>query len=696
MANYKDRNEWVEEVYIVDVNTPVLGGHTAWQGKTPISGFSNASVEQLANRTRFLKDSVETLERVLEVKTEGVMLGENNLSELTDIQEAKYRLELNLVDNTRDKDKPVSDKAKLEFNKKVDKESGKELYPTEDKLKLQGIESGATKNKDDNFLLERENHTGTQPISSVENLQEELSSKIGSDDERLTNSREWTASTVSKAEAEAGTATTRRAWTSQRVRQAIEGWWSSVSSAFGKLLINSTDKEDAKNLLGLSDVATSGDYSDIVGAPELISLSEAEEGNSTTPRTINAKVLSETISSAVSGEISADALLKNQNLSDIPDKGVARDNLGLGSAATKDVGESSGNVMEVGAFGIGGHNAKTVPDINTNIDSGVFTTGSSFGVWGDTTLPRTWSMYINMVRNSSGHGAMIAVNSNELQFGRRNSNGVDQEPLRTVWHDGNFNPSDKLSVGDYGVGGAYRINRFGDDEYLKSIENSFVYLGNEDGADSSELLSGFGRYTNGIKLKGDNNRHGFIGVDGRDRLAFAGSTGGSFGDLHDVFHSGNFNPDSKQDSLVAGSNVQIAADGKTISATNSTYSVMSLSEMRTGTATTARTMSSKNIDDFTNFVNLTGNTVSINFNSGRNFSSTITGNATINNPTNARSGSTGDIVITSTADRTLSFGNAWKFMKGEVPSVKANSRTVISYKVLDSSNILCAFAEDVK
>ena len=41
------------------------------------------------------------------------------------------------------------------------------------------------------------------------------------DDARLSDSREWTASTVTQAEAEAGTATTRRAWTAQRVKQAI-------------------------------------------------------------------------------------------------------------------------------------------------------------------------------------------------------------------------------------------------------------------------------------------------------------------------------------------------------------------------------------------------------------------------------------------------------------------------------------------
>ena len=44
-------------------------------------------------------------------------------------------------------------------------------------------------------------------------------------DSRLADAREWTASTISQAEAEAGTATTRQAFTAQRVRQAIVGWW---------------------------------------------------------------------------------------------------------------------------------------------------------------------------------------------------------------------------------------------------------------------------------------------------------------------------------------------------------------------------------------------------------------------------------------------------------------------------------------
>ena len=40
-------------------------------------------------------------------------------------------------------------------------------------------------------------------------------------DSRLSGIAEWTGATISQAEAEAGTATTRRAWTAQRVAQAI-------------------------------------------------------------------------------------------------------------------------------------------------------------------------------------------------------------------------------------------------------------------------------------------------------------------------------------------------------------------------------------------------------------------------------------------------------------------------------------------
>lgn len=50
-------------------------------------------------------------------------------------------------------------------------------------------------------------------------------------DSRLSDSREWTAAEVPKAEAEARTATTPRKWTALRVGEAIAAWWNAVRTA---------------------------------------------------------------------------------------------------------------------------------------------------------------------------------------------------------------------------------------------------------------------------------------------------------------------------------------------------------------------------------------------------------------------------------------------------------------------------------
>jgi hypothetical protein len=111
-------------------------------------------------------------------------------------------------------------------------------------------------------------------------------SAIQPGDAALSDSREWTASTVDQAEAEAGTATTRRAWTAQRVFQAIAAWWA-ASAASTKLAgiatgatANATNAElrdrathtgtqAVGTITGLATVATSGAYGDLSGRPTL-------------------------------------------------------------------------------------------------------------------------------------------------------------------------------------------------------------------------------------------------------------------------------------------------------------------------------------------------------------------------------------------------------------------------------------------
>ena len=78
-----------------------------------------------------------------------------------------------------------------------------------------------------------------------------LAARVLNTDTRLADSREWTASTISQAEAEAGTATTRRAFTAQRVRQAIVGWWDEDS--FGERLGLIYDLPNGQSALQCAD-----------------------------------------------------------------------------------------------------------------------------------------------------------------------------------------------------------------------------------------------------------------------------------------------------------------------------------------------------------------------------------------------------------------------------------------------------------
>lgn len=67
---------------------------------------------------------------------------------------------------------------------------------------------------------------------------------------------EWTAETVSQPEAEAGTATIRRAWTAERVRQAILGWWNGATSVFGRGFVAAADAAAGRAALELGSAST--------------------------------------------------------------------------------------------------------------------------------------------------------------------------------------------------------------------------------------------------------------------------------------------------------------------------------------------------------------------------------------------------------------------------------------------------------
>lgn len=75
-------------------------------------------------------------------------------------------------------------------------------------------------------------------------------SSVQQDDARLIDARPWNASLMSEAEARAGSATTARQTTAQRLRQAAEGWWDAVASLIGKALSTAASQSEARLAIG--------------------------------------------------------------------------------------------------------------------------------------------------------------------------------------------------------------------------------------------------------------------------------------------------------------------------------------------------------------------------------------------------------------------------------------------------------------
>jgi len=67
--------------------------------------------------------------------------------------------------------------------------------------------------------------------------------------------------------------------------------------------------------------------------------------------------------------------------------------------------------------------------------------------------------------------------------------------------------------------------------------------------------------------------------------------------------------------------------------------------------------------------------ISVDFDTAQNFSVTLAGNRTLENPTNIDPGQTGSIFVIqdTTGSRTLSFGSVWKFAGGTAPTLSTGT-----------------------
>tara|TARA_Y100001938_G_scaffold128217_1_gene181789 strand:- start:5294 stop:6109 length:816 start_codon:yes stop_codon:yes gene_type:complete len=95
-----------------------------------------------------------------------------------------------------------------------------------------------------------------------------------------------------------------------------------------------------------------------------------------------------------------------------------------------------------------------------------------------------------------------------------------------------------------------------------------------------------------------------------------------------------------------------------------------------------------------------GANISIDFNNSNNFSITLGGNRTLNNPSNCTAGQSGSIFVTQdgTGSRTLAYQSYWKWAGGTAPtlSTAANAVDRIDYVVQSSSVIHAVATSDVK
>ena len=95
-----------------------------------------------------------------------------------------------------------------------------------------------------------------------------------------------------------------------------------------------------------------------------------------------------------------------------------------------------------------------------------------------------------------------------------------------------------------------------------------------------------------------------------------------------------------------------------------------------------------------------GASITPDFSAANNFSVTLGGNRTLENPSNAVAGQSGVIVVTQdgTGGRTLAYGANWKFAGGTDPTLTAaaNAVDVLSYYCASSTVIIATLLGDVK
>ncbi|MBT2089453.1 phage tail protein [Enterobacter bugandensis] len=197
----------------------------------------------------------------------------------------------------------------------------------------------------------------------------------------------------------------------------------------------------------------------------------------------------------------------------------ARANLGLGSSATKDVGTAAGNVMQVGAFGLGNSSAQVITDVWDK------SLGSRFIMMSPSTSggPQYYSMGIRISERSWGNGPNDVSQQSFSAFsmgGKRftwmtMADGVNSGWLE-VYHNGN---TTKSSDGTLKAASPV-IKFFSDGRYLTNDESegctvtrlaSGEYL--VEGCEGLNSDAAWGGIDGGFDIPTDRNKQPLIWLD---------------------------------------------------------------------------------------------------------------------------------------------------------------------------------------
>lgn len=346
---------------------------------------------------------------------------------------------------------------------------------TSDKSKLDGIQAQATKNDTDANLKNRANHTGTQSINTISGLQDALDSKLDLAGGTMTGRLEipettvagamlnispgaegpsspvpgdvWISgnnlyfrgtsatralgatgnlSTVSQSEAEAGTSTSTRVWTAQRVNQAIQALSpvKSVAGKTGEVALDYSDVGAAAASHTHSNATTS--TAGFMSASDKSKLDGIQEGAQ-----VNAVI-------SVAGKTGAVTL----STGDIS---------GLGNAATRNVGTTTGTVAagddsritgavqkagdaDLGGFvsttyNLGNSSGKTIKPNPANGNYQTLTNDGNFTLQAPDDI--NWSSYSILIRISGSGGTCTATGFTKV-YGQLRTSGNNFATIRVV------------------------------------------------------------------------------------------------------------------------------------------------------------------------------------------------------------------------------------------------------------------------